>query len=299
MQSIFGCENLIRSSRSALFRLAVISLSAILLPGCSIMASRASVNLADNLSHAILNCNDPKTVETALPAYILMFDGMIYSDPENISLLQNAAMLNTAYTCVYVSDRERAKKLTDKALGYAFQAVCLHRSDLCKLKEIRFQEFSEKISGLNSGDVPVIYTLGSSWAEWIQAHGDDWDAIAEISRVEAIMNRIVALDESCKNGGAHLYLGIMSTLLPRAMGGKPEVGRRHFERAIELSGGKNLMIKVSYAKYYARLVYDRPLYNRLLTEVLSVSPEVEGYTLINTMAHKQAQALLDSEDEYF
>ncbi|MCD6561723.1 MAG: hypothetical protein J7L16_08200 [Deltaproteobacteria bacterium] len=74
----------------------------------------------------------------------------------------------------------------------------------------------------------------------MQSHVDDSDAIAENSRVEAIMNRFVALDESCNKGGAHLYLGIMSTLLPRAMGGKPEVGRRHFERAIELSGGKIL-----------------------------------------------------------
>ncbi|OPX34721.1 MAG: hypothetical protein B1H11_10250 [Desulfobacteraceae bacterium 4484_190.1] len=59
------------------------------------------------------------------------------------------------------------------------------------------------------------------------------------------------------------------------------------------------MIKVSYAKYYARLIFDRPLYNCLLMEVLSVPPEFEGYTLINIMAHKQAQELPGSEGEYF
>ncbi|MCD6561724.1 MAG: hypothetical protein J7L16_08205 [Deltaproteobacteria bacterium] len=59
------------------------------------------------------------------------------------------------------------------------------------------------------------------------------------------------------------------------------------------------MIKVSYTKYYAPLIFNRPLYNRLLMEVLSVPPEIEGYTFINIMAHKQAQELPDSEGEYF
>jgi len=36
------------------------------------------------------------------------------------------------------------------------------------------------------------------------------------------MERVVELDETYEHGSAHLYLGVMTTLLPPALGGKPE-----------------------------------------------------------------------------
>lgn len=148
-------------------------------------------------------------------------------------------------------------------------------------------------------DVPYLYTLGTAWAGWIDAHQKDWNAVADISRVEALMTRLVALDEGYQDGGAHLYLGILATLLPPALGGKPEIGRRHFERAIDLSHGKNLMAKVTFARQYARLVFDRELHDQLLTSVIEADPDVEGYTLMNTLAQKDARALLGTADDYF
>ena len=67
----------------------------------------------------------------------------------------------------------------------------------------------------------------------------------------------------------HGYLGILNSLRPPALGGNPELARSHFERAIELSGGQDLSIKVEYARRYARLVFDQELHDRLLTEVLN------------------------------
>jgi hypothetical protein len=95
------------------------------------------------------------------------------------------------------------------------------------------------------------------------------------------------------------YLGVLNTLRPPALGGKPEVGRSYFEQAIALSGGKDLGIKVEFARQYARLVYDRELHDRLLNEVLSAEARVPGYTLFNTLAQKTARDLLATADEYF
>ena len=39
-------------------------------------------------------------------------------------------------------------------------------------------------------------------------------------------------------------------------------------RALEVSGDRDLSIKVDYARYYARTLYDRELHDRLLQEVL-------------------------------
>ena len=75
--------------------------------------------------------------------------------------------------------------------------------------------------------------------------------------------------------------------------------RAHYERAIALSGGRDLSIKVSYARYYARTLYERELHDRLLNEVLAADPVQPGYTLFNTLAQDEAVELLESADDYF
>jgi hypothetical protein len=96
-----------------------------------------------------------------------------------------------------------------------------------------------------------------------------------------------------------MYLGILDTLLPEALGGEPEAGRQWFEKGIALSGGKDLSIKVEYARGYARQLYDRELHDALLNEVLAAPVEQPNLTLFNILAREQAVALLASADEYF
>ena len=61
----------------------------------------------------------------------------------------------------------------------------------------------------------------------------------------------------------------------------------------------DLGIKVDYANYYARTLYDRELHDRLLNEVLAADPVQPGRTLFNTLAQRDARSLLDSADDYF
>ncbi len=88
-------------------------------------------------------------------------------------------------------------------------------------------------------------------------------------------------------------------LRPPALGGEPEVAKRHFERAIELSNGRDLSVKVEYARRYARLVFDQQLHDRLLEQVLEAPAEAPGYTLFNVLAKQEAQQLLATSQEYF
>jgi len=274
-------------------------LGILLLSGCSVFISSATTKMTDNLSRAILNNNDLATVEAGGPAYLLMVDSLLHDDPDNASLLRAAATIYTAYTDVFVKDSSRAQKLATKALNYALHAVCVSRSDACALRQESFQEFENDLGAFTAKDVPVLFTLGAAWATWIQAHRKDWNAVAEISRVESIMQRIVVLEEFYQDGAAHLYLGVLSSFIPPALGGKPETGRRHFERALEISKNENLVVKVMYARHYARLMFDRTLHDRLLNEVLEADPDVPGYALVNTLAQEQAKELLSTADDYF
>ena len=66
-----------------------------------------------------------------------------------------------------------------------------------------------------------------------------------------------------------------------------------------MSGGKDLSIKVEFARGYARLLYERDLHDRLLNEVLAAEIEQPGLTLFNLLARDQAESLLASADDYF
>ena len=47
------------------------------------------------------------------------------------------------------------------------------------------------------------------------------------------------------------------------------------------------------------MMYDRDLYDRLVSEVLDASPYAEGFTLMNVLAQKEAVQLRAEADDYF
>ncbi|HMC12841.1 MAG TPA: TRAP transporter TatT component family protein [Gallionellaceae bacterium] len=282
-----------------LFRLLPVLLALSALGGCASFATSATNRLANNLSGAILNQDDPETVEAGMPSYLLLIDSLIEGDPQNENLLLAGSKLYGAYASAFIKEPERAKRLARKARDYGDRALCAHDSRLCNLLERPYDDFAAVIGSLKVGDVPLLYTSGTAWAGWIKANSSDWNAIASLAKVKAMMARVVKLDETYDHGEAHLYLGVIATLLPPALGGKPEEGRIHFERAIELSAGHDLMAKVEYARRYARITYNRPLHDRLLREVLDADAVAPGLTLSNVLAKRQARELLASADSYF
>jgi glucose-6-phosphate-specific signal transduction histidine kinase len=94
-------------------------------------------------------------------------------------------------------------------------------------------------------------------------------------------------------------MAVMESLLPPTLGGKPELAKKHFDRAIELSNGKNLMAKVLYAEKYARLLFDRELHDELLQQVIDADAGSSDQVLINTLAKQKAAELLLDGDDYF
>ena len=266
--------------------------------GCASLVASAAIRLADDLNTAMVDQDDPETVRAGAPAYLLLLDGLIEGDPDNPELLLAGARLYGAYVSAFIEDEERARRLASKARSYGRRALCARDKDLCAAIDAPFDAFLPAVAEAGS-DVPTLYGFASAWAVWVQANADDWKAIADIPRLEALMRRVVELDETYERGAPHLYLGVLLTLVPPGLGGRTEEARERFDRAIALSEGRDLMAKVLYAEQYARLVFDRDLHDGLLREVLSADPEAPGFTLSNTLAKEQAAVLLESGDEYF
>lgn len=275
-------------------------LSALLvLVGCASLARSATQRFAADLSASILKQDDLETVREGAPAYLLAVDALIEGDPESPSLLLNATQLYGAYASAFVEEEVRVKRLRNRALAYGRRALCVTDPELCAASSRPYDDFVASLESAKPSQVPILYGFGVAWAGWVEAHADDWSAVAELPKIEALMRRVVEMDEAYDHGGAHLYLGVLLTLRPESLGGRPVAGRRHFERAIELSSDAHLMAKVLFARHYARLVFDRNLHDRLLGEVLSADPQAMDLTLSNSLARVEARRLLDDADDYF
>lgn len=271
----------------------------LLLTGCSTVIAPVTSRVTAGLTSAVLDHDDPETVRQGAPAYLLMVDALIAGDPDNSGLLIAGAQLYSSYTSGFVDDPPRARRLAERSRRYGWRGLCLAERITCESWHLPFDEFEKTINAVDRKNVPALFAAGSSWATWVQVNRADWSAVADKARVEAIMKRVVALDEGYRDGTAYTYLGVLNSLIPPALGGKPEQGRRDFERSIQLANGKDLMTKVLFAQEYARMVFDRELHDRLLREVLEADAAVPGFTLTNTLAQEQAQRLLDGSEEYF
>lgn len=269
------------------------------LSGCSLIVSNVSAGMADDLSSAILNQDDPELVREALPAYLLLMDSMVMSGPDNPATLAAAAQLYAAYGAAMVEDRDRAKVLTRRARSYGSRALCAADSRACDLDGLNFDDYVDVIESVRSKDVEALYSYSLANLAWIRANSDDYKALAGLPKIEVALEQVMQLKPGDLAASTCMYLGILNTLRPAALGGDPEAGREWFEKGIELSGGKDLSIKVEFARGYARLMYDRELHDRLLNEVLAAEVEQPGLTLFNLLAQDEAVLLLASADDYF
>ena len=275
-------------------RLPLLLLLAALLGGC---VSVATERMAGHIADAMLNQPDPEIVRSGAPAYLLLLDSMIAATPSDHNLLVSAAQLYGAYSRGLVTKEKRRKKLAKQAMEYADRAFCPGNKAVCAARNQPYAQFSKAAARMDTGDLQALFTYAASWLGFIEANRDDWNAIANLPKVELLLQRVVDITPGFAQGRAQLYLAMLRTLLPASMGGNPEQGKQHFELAIRYSEEKDLMAKVAYAERYARLVYDQQLHDRLLHEVLAADPEHPGLTLSNVLAQQQAALMMN--DEYF
>ena len=266
------------------------------LSGC---ASLVGSMAADTLSSAILNQSDPELVESGVPAYLLLVDGFIHESPDNEGLLAAGAQIYALYGSRFATDADDQLRFTAKARDYGARAICLVHPGACSWDGLSYDAFVAELAGIDEKQIDYLYAFALGWLSYLDATSDDLSAVAELPWVEAAMERALELDEAYEAGAIHTWLGVLNSLRPPALGGEPEVARAHFDRSLELSRGRDLSVKVEYARRYARLLYEQELHDRLLREVLAAPVVEDGYTLFNVLAQRDAEALLASSAEYF
>ncbi len=273
------------------------------LTGCSVrrMAGRMVGPMFDDIGNALLRQTDLQLAKDGMPTLLLMLDGMAQSNPGDKHMLLAAAQAYSAYAMAFVEDADpdRARAMYRKAMSYALAALWPGMT-LEKLQVQPQERFDAAVARVSKKDGPALYWTASCWASWIVMNTGSVDALADLPRVQTMMERALAIDETYQHGGPHLFLGIYYAARPKQIGGDPALAKKHFLKAIQIAGDDYLLAKVYYAKYYARQVFDKKLHDRLLKEVLAAKVDPHSdLAFANTVAQERAKRLLAESDDYF
>ncbi|MBL37418.1 MAG: hypothetical protein CMP07_03305 [Xanthomonadales bacterium] len=273
--------------------------AALLIGGCGALIDRATSNFATDLEQAVVNYDEPLVVERGLPAFLLILEARRQANPDDADLLVNLASMTGTYASLFVEDADGARRMSARALGYARRATCLEKTPLCNAGEKSFEAFEQRVAELQPGDVDMAYALGTAWVTWIASASSDYSALADLPKAELLLETVAGMAPEHDDGAVWLYLGVLNSQRPPAAGGRPDLAEQYFQRAREVSSGRNLMVNVFMADEYARLVFDRELYVELLEEVLAADADQPGYVLANRIAKARARELLARTDDIF
>jgi len=264
------------------------------------MTVAGAAALVEDVAKASSKQSDLRLVREGMPAYLMLMDGMVEGWPDNERLLLAAAQAYSSYAAAFVGADDPAFRdvLLLRAKTFALQS--LEQRGISAPLTSPFAEFERQVGQTTRSDVPYVFWSASCWGNWIAAHANSINAVAELPRVEALMRRALSLDETYYYGGPHIFMGILYASRPPVAGGSLDLSRQHFLKAIEIGQGKFLMAYVYYADYYARKAFDQELFVSVLNKVLETPVDtVPELTLLNTVARNKAQVLLGKTEEYF
>lgn len=294
--------NVKRSKWSLIFLI----LTLILLTGCANWRARKMVDgmrpIMDGMKVAVNQNADYELVRDAMPASLVQLDGFIEVSPDNDDLLLRASEANSGYAFLFVmdTDKPRAAKLFKKGKDYALRV--LKKNDAFNdAFDKPIEEFTKSLDTFEKEDVRALFFAANNWLSWIGlTHSKDATVLADLPKVEALMDKVVELDDTFNYGGIHLMLGAYNASKPVMFGGKPEEAKYHFEQAMEINDSKYLPCQYLYAKYYAVQVQDKELFIKLLEEVINAPEDLlPEKNFANEASRMKAKVLLEQADDLF
>jgi len=291
--------------------LVVISLSMFLLTGCSIR--RFAVNkIGDALASGgstYSSDDDLILVGEALPFGLKLMEGLLADSPKHKGLLITACEGFTTYAYIYVQHkadtgaeqdltearemRTRARRLYLRARAYGLRRLEASYKGITERIEADPQA---ALSVVKKEDVPVLYWNAAALGLGISVSKNDAEMLAHLPEVEALLERALELDESWNEGALHAFQVTLASAKP----GQPDYQkvRKHFDRALDLSGGNQAGLYVAYAEAVSINKQDRSEFVSLLNKALAIDPDHhKEVRLANIVAQQRASWLLERVDD--
>jgi len=271
--------------------------------GCSLqkLAIKSATPIFSSGVEALYDETDLPLAEQAIGSNLKLLEGLYKSNPKNKDVLLLLTQGYASYSLGFVEDEsvERGKLFYLRARDYGFkllQTTSVFKDSIPRREQI----YTEYLNRLKKKDVPAIFWTAFAWGGWIGLSKDDPQAIFDLGKVKAMMNKVIELDEGFFYGSAHLFFGTISGALPKMLGGDPENAKKHFERCLTLSNDRFILAYIYLARYYAQPLLDENLFDQYLQRVeeasLQILPENK---LITSIAKEKARLLKEKKEELF
>jgi len=289
--------------------------AAVLLCGCSFKRIAAN-KIGDALAGSggtFASDDDPDLVRAAVPFSLKLVESLLAESPRHETLLLAAASGFTQFAYAFVQQdceeaedkdlaaaealRGRARRLYLRARDYGLRGL-----------EVRHRGFSgawradpqRTVRLATVKDVPLLYWTGSAWAGAISDSKDNPDLIADLPVVEAMMERALELDERFGDGALHSFFIAYEMSRPGGTEDAAERARRHFDRAIALSGGGQAAPWVALAEEVCVQKQDLKGFRAALEKALAVDADAKPeWRLVNLVMQRRAKWLLGRADQLF
>ncbi|MBN1571156.1 MAG: hypothetical protein JXA73_25195 [Acidobacteria bacterium] len=298
--------------------IAILLLLVLLLPvtaGCSVR--RYAINMVGNAlasgNSVYENDEDLDLVGEALPFGLKLMESLLAQSPDHPGLLLTSCKGFVLYSYAYVQYqaeeteeqdldraralRKRARKLYLRALGYGLRGLERFYPGFENQLLLEPQKAVDRLNGKDSKrDLPFLYWGAAALGLAISISLDDAALLARLPEVEAMMNRGLELDESWEEGSFHQF----KVQLAGAKVGElnQNLIRNHYERALELSQGRNAGLHLAYAEAVSVPTQNMSEFRSLVGQSLAINPDQHPENrLVNLIAHRRAQYLMNHIDE--
>lgn len=289
---------------------------ALLFSGCSIrkLALKKVGDALANSGITFASDDDPVLIKDAAPFSLKLMESILAETPGHRGLLLAASRGFTQYAYAFVQQeaeeretgdlvaadalRVRARRLYLRARDYGLRGLeCKHKGFAAALRESPKAAVARVTS---ASDVPLLYWTAAAWGSAISLSKDNPDLVADQILVEALIDRALELDEVFESGALHSFLVTYEWSRQGAAGGAAERSRRHFSRAMDLSGGKLAAPLVALAENVSVAAQDRKEFETLLRRALEIDPDAKPeWRLENLVMQRRARWLLARAGQLF
>lgn len=255
--------------------------------------------------------DDPELVRDAIPFSLKLMESLLAESPRHVGLLLATASGFTQYGFAFVQQeadyaeekdleqatvlRARARRLYLRARGYGLRGL-----------EARHTGFTAALHAdprravrlATKADVPFLYWTAAAWGAALTLSKDSPETVADQPQVEALIDRALELDEGFGGGQIHGFLISYELARPEGTGDAAARSRRHFERAVELSGGRQVSPFVSFAEAVCVKQQNAGEFRDLLEKALKIDPDATPEArLENRIMQRRARWLLSRADD--
>ena len=285
-----------------------LAISVALQTGCiKSMLTNGQISATREASGTFETIGDYELAKSAAMAGMVQFEGMHKLAPDNDDALFMLMQGWTGYGYAFAEDdreaameagdddlaeyhRKRARMAYDRAIFYGVELLNHHdkgwneaRRNDALFKAWLKENFDDK------EDAPLLLWMGNAWLARVQLNSDEPALVAELFIGIAFLEQSLRLDPSAQHYSAMTNLGAYHS---RTVEAEPVIAKQMFETALAKTNRKSLIVLVAYAKGYACVRAERPLYEKLLNEVLAADDPDPDQRLTNAVAKRRAKRYL-------